>query len=280
MILSLCNEVLRDLPFDRQCAVAATLGYGGLEVAPFTLSDDPQVLPRAERLALRHAVEDHGLVVTGLHWLLVAPPGLSITHADGAVRRRTIGVMRSLVDLCADLGGTVLVHGSPAQRRVEDAGSAEAARDNALECFLQAAEAARAAGVTYCLEPLSRRETSFVNTIAEAVDLVDAVDSPAFATMIDTSAAAQAETEPVADLIRHWWRTGKLAHIQLNDRNRRAPGQGEDRFAPILAALRDIGYDGAVAVEPFVYEPDGPTTAAVAAGYVRGLLEGLGGSAR
>ena len=64
-------------------------------------------------------------MVSGLHWLLVAPEGLSITSNDGAVRDRTRDVMRGLVDLCAGLGGPVLIHGSPAQ---PDPKSAESAR--------------------------------------------------------------------------------------------------------------------------------------------------------
>ena len=56
-------------------------------------------------------------------------------------------------------------------------------------------------------------------------------------------------------------------------RNRRGPGQGELRFAGIVRALRRAGYDGFVAIEPFDYYPDGASSAAHAAGYVRGLLE-------
>jgi sugar phosphate isomerase/epimerase len=94
--------------------------------------------------------------------------------------------------------------------------------------------------------------------------------------MVDTCAAGLAEAEPVAAVLERWLPTGRVAHVQVNDRNRRAPGQGEDDFAPILAALRRRGYRGWVAVEPFVYEPDGPTTAARAIGYLDGILRGLG----
>lgn len=93
--------------------------------------------------------------------------------------------------------------------------------------------------------------------------------------MIDTSAAALTEDMPVPDLIRHWLPSGHIAHIQVNDSNRRAPGQGEDDFPAIFRAMRDAGYNGVVSVEPFVYRPDGPLTAARAAGYVRGILEAL-----
>ena len=79
----------------------------------------------------------------------------------------------------------------------------------------------------------------------------------------------------VAELIDRWLPTGLVAHIQINDRNRRGPGEGEDRFAPVFAALARQGYRGDVAIEPFRYEPDGRTTAARAIGYVRGILEAL-----
>ncbi|MEM7443837.1 MAG: sugar phosphate isomerase/epimerase family protein [Pseudomonadota bacterium] len=273
--LSLCNEVLRDLAFADQCKLAAELGYAGLEVAPFTLSDAPDKLTNTDLSGYRQIVEDHGLLITGLHWLLIAPAGLSITTDDANLRQRTTDVMRILVDMCAALGGTVLVHGSPAQRRLGDAGSPSAARDNAVGCLASVAEAAQAAGVTYCIEPLAPRETDFINTVSEAVEIVETVNNPALKTMIDTSAAALAEDRPVAEIIRQWWPSGHLAHIQVNDRNQRAPGQGEDRFGPVFEALSAVGFTGPVAVEPFDYRPDGPTTAAVASGYLRGIMEGV-----
>jgi sugar phosphate isomerase/epimerase len=63
--------------------------------------------------------------------------------------------------------------------------------------------------------------------------------------------------------------------VQVNDRNRRGPGQGEQRFAPLLGALKKHGYAGDLAVEPFDYVPDGPAAAARAIGYIRGILEAL-----
>jgi D-psicose/D-tagatose/L-ribulose 3-epimerase len=274
MKISLCNEVLAEMDFAAQCAFAAALGYDGLEVAPYTLGDEPHLMPAAMRAEIRRLAEDAGIVITGLHWLLITPKGLSITDPDAAVRARTIDVMERLVDLCADLGGTVLVHGSPKQRSLPQGGEAEA-REWAMQAFRAAGHAAQAAGVTYCIEPLSRHETNFLNTVAEAVDVVDAIASPGLRTMIDTSAAGLTEDKPVPDLITQWLPSGRIAHLQLNDTNRRAPGQGEDDFAAIMAAIRNQGYDGVAAIEPFTYEPDGPTTAARAMGYLHGILEGL-----
>ena len=91
--------------------------------------------------------------------------------------------------------------------------------------------------------------------------------------MVDTLATGLEEQEPVADAIRRWMPTGLMAHVQFNDRSKRGPGQGDDRFAPVVGALRETGYTGWVAMEPFIYEPDGPTCAARMIGYVQGLLE-------
>lgn len=276
MRIALCNEVLRPLPFAEQCALAAGLGYDGLEIAPFTLDDTaPHRLPPARIAETRRIAADAGLEIVGLHWLLVAPPGLSITATDPVALAATEDVLRRLIDLCGELGGRVMVHGSPKQRALPAHDSREAVRERVAALFGRLAVAAEAAGVTYCLEPLARAETDFVNTVAEAARLVDAVGHPAFRTMIDTSAAGQSEAEPICMLARRWIASGHVAHIQLNDRNRRGPGEGDDRFAPFLRALRDSHYAGAVSVEPFRYEPDGPTCAARSIGYLRGVLEGL-----
>lgn len=269
MKLSLCNEVIRELPFERQCVLAASLGYLGLEIAPFTFGDDAWRMPTAKRAGIRKACADAGVAVSGLHWLLAAPQGLSISTADQAIWQKSVDVLRASVELCADLGGEYLVHGSPAQRRVDSPADGQRAE----EAWRIAASEAGRSGVIYCLEPLARPDCNFVNTLAEAADVVKRNGNPAFKTMVDTLACGLMETEPVADAIRRWMPTGLLAHVQLNDRNKRGPGQGEDRFAPVIGALRETGYGGWVAMEPFVYEPDGPTCAARMIGYIAGLLE-------
>ncbi len=275
MRLALCNEVLRELPFEEQCELAAELGYDGLELAPFLFSDDPHRLPPARRAQIREAARNAGIEISGLHWLLVKPEGLSITTTDAAVRRRTLEVLRGLIELCAELGGHVLVHGSPKQREIPEGCSPDEAWARAQGVFEELAETARKMGVTYCIEPLSRHETAFINTLAEAARMVDAIDNPGFRTMIDTSAAGLTEDTPVPSLIRRWIPTGKAVHIQLNDTNRRAPGQGEDDFPAILSAIKESGYGGVLAVEPFIYRPNGPSVAARAVGYVRGIWETL-----
>lgn len=279
MKFALCNEVLQPLSFAQQCKLAADLGYDGLEVAPFTLAADPMQLTDADAARFRQAAADHGLQVFGLHWLLVAPTGLSIVSADAQVRRATVAVMTRLVELCQALGGSYLVHGSPRQRSVPEGSSREQAWERARECLAQAGAAAASAGLVYCLEPLSPRETDLFNTVAEAARMVDEIAQPALRTMIDCSAAGQAEAEPVSALMERWMPTGKVGHVQVNDPNRRGPGQGAMEFGPILDVLRRMEqaghFSGIVGVEPFDYVPDGPGCAAHSIGYLRGVLQGL-----
>ncbi len=272
MKISLCNEVLAEFDFARQCDLAKHLGYDGLEIAPFTLSPEPHLLPAARRAEIRKIASDQGIAITGLHYLLRAPDGLSITSSDTATRQRTIDVMRRLIDLAHDLGADIIVHGSPAQRRLE-AGREEEGRRHGVACWQAIAKDAEQAGVTYCIEPLHQPEANFVNTVEEAARIVRDIDSPAVRTMIDCSAAGLTEKQSVPDLIRQWVPTGLVAHIHFNDPNRRGPGEGDLAFGPIARALRESGYRGDASIEPFIYIPDGATCAARAIGYMRGAFE-------
>ena len=275
MRISLCNEVIAPMPFPRQCEYAAKLGSDGLEVAPYTLSEEPHRMGAAQIAAARGAAEDSGVAVTGLHWLLLKPAGLSISTRDDAVRKKTVDVMRALIDLTAELGGRYLVHGSPHQRRIDPGETRAASIARAQECFAAIAERAQKAGVVYCIEPLSAEQTPLINTVEEAAHLVAAIGNPAVRSMLDCSSAGRMEKEPLGALVERWLPKGIIAHVQVNDRNRRGPGQGEQRFAPLFAALRRHGYAGDVAVEPFDYVPDGPGAAARAIGYIKGILEAL-----
>lgn len=275
MKLALCNEVLQALPFDQQCRLAASLGYSGLELAPFTLADDPRQLDAKAARQFAATAAAHGLVISSLHWLLVKPDGLSLVTDDGAVRRETLDLLKRLIDFSAACGADVLVHGSPRQRSPERGQSTEDAVQRLEQALCELAPHAESAGVIYCLEPLSTVETTVINTVAQAAELVDRIASPALRTMLDVSAASQSESRPVHEVLAQFLASGHIAHVQLNDKNRRGPGQGDTPQAPVLRTLRDAAYTGWMAVEPFDYQPDGPSCAAFSAGYVQGLWSAL-----
>ncbi len=275
MKLSLCNEVLYPASFEAQCAMAAAYGYAALELAPFTLAEDPHTLAPADARHFLAVAQDHGLVVSSLHWLLVKPDGLSLVSEDAAVRQKTLSLLRRLIDFANHCGADVLVHGSPRQRSPLPGQTVESASERLQEALAELAPHAQQAGVVYCIEPLSPVETPVINTVAEAAALVDRIGSPAIRTMLDVSAASQAETEPVHQVLARYLASGHIAHVQLNDKNRRGPGQGDTPQAPVLKVLKDAAYAGWMAVEPFEYLPDGPGCAAFSASHVKQIWNTL-----
>jgi sugar phosphate isomerase/epimerase len=272
MKFAICNEIFERWPWERVCEYTARLGYKGLEVAPFTLADDAASISPETRSDVRECAERHGIEILGLHWLLVKPPGLYITHPDAFIRRRTAQYFDTLVDLCADFGGKVMVIGSPKQRNLMTGVARDQAMSYAKEVFTPCLDHAAARGVTLALEPLSSIETNFIQTAAEAIDLIEQINHPNFRLNLDVKAMSS-EKKPIPEIIRASRK--HIAHVQVNDRNRRGPGQGEQRFAPVFASLKKHGYAGDVAVEPFDYVPDGPGAAARAIGYIRGILEAI-----
>jgi len=193
-----------------------------------------------------------GLEIVGLHWLLVKPEGLYINHPDHDIRMRTRRHLEDLVHLCADLGGGVMVVGSPKQRSVVEGLTHEQARDLARQTLGAVTRVAEQHGITLCLEPLGPAETDFINTAAEAVKFVEEIDSPNFQLLLDVKAMAT-EGRPIDEIIRS--HAKHLRHFHANDANRRGPGMGQTDFAPIAEALRDIGYQGYVSVEVFEFDP-------------------------
>lgn len=266
----LCSEVLRHLSFAEQCAAAKAMGYDGLEIAPFTLSEDPFTLTSAQLRGFREIAASEGIVISGLHWLMAAPEGLSITSLDPQVWQRSRDFGHKLIEICAELGGAYLVHGSPAQRQLDPEDPAQSQRQ-AEAYFAQMVPQAEAARCRYILEPLSAKMTGCFTSIAQTARFVEAVGSDHFGTMLDCFATAN-DGGDVAEVLTRWLPTGMVGHVHLNDENSGGPGQGRLDFTAILSALRSGGYAGAVGIEPFVYEPDPMRCASLSISHVRACL--------
>jgi sugar phosphate isomerase/epimerase len=101
---------------------------------------------------------------------------------------------------------------------------------------------------------LAPAETNFINTATDARRFADLFASPAMSIILDVKAMSS-EAVPVADVIRA--SKGRFGYFHANDRNLKGPGFGDVDFRPIVAALREVGYDGTVSVEVFKFE-EGP----------------------
>lgn len=252
MKFAICNETFQDWPFDRAFAFAAECGYKGLEIAPFTISNSVYDITSAQRQSVRDLAQAAGLEIIGLHWLLAKTTGLHLTSPDEAVRKRTADYLKELARFCGDLGGRLMVFGSPQQRSLPQGMPRDEGMRHAAEVLRMTLATLEENDVTIALEPLTSAETNFLNTADEAVALADMVDSPRVQLHLDCKAMS-GESVPIPELIhRHH---DRMVHFHANDPNRQGPGFGELDFKPIFKALKEVNYQGWISVEVFDYAP-------------------------
>jgi D-psicose/D-tagatose/L-ribulose 3-epimerase len=250
-----CNESMQGMPWPDQCKLIANAGYQGVEIAPFSLvQNDVSELTAGDRRSMVTAMQDAGIECAGLHWLLAPPPpGLHATTGDRAVRDRTWAYFRQLIDFCGDLGGTVMVFGSPKQRNTQGIPVAAAVR-HLTEGLAAVADQARERGVRILVEPLDHTQTDVVNTMAEARKVLGEIKHPAVSTMFDFHNTLD-EKEPFHVLVeKHFDAIGHI-HVQEMDGQYLGAGSGVRDFLPAFQALKRLKYNGWVSVEVFDFEP-------------------------
>ncbi len=252
MRYAICNETFLDWPFEKAFAFARECGYEGIEIAPFTISDDAREISSAKRAEVRKQADAAGLEVVGLHWLLAKTQGLYLTSPDKAIRQATSDYLCELARLCRDLGGEVLVLGSPQQRNLLPGVTMEQAMEHAAEVLRGTADVLEETKVVLAVEPLGPAEGDFLNRAGDAVQLIDMVGSPWCRLHLDCKAMSS-EPEPIADIVRA--NASMMQHFHANDANKLGPGFGDIDFVPIFAALREVDYRGWVSVEVFDYSP-------------------------
>src|SRR3954466_4082496 len=133
--LGICNELFEGWEFGEVCRTVKALGYEGLEIAPFTLAPRITDVSPQRRRELRAMVEDAGLATIGLHWLLAKTEGFYLTTPDAAVRRKTADYLVALAEATRDLGGELMVLGSPKQRDLLPGVTEAQAMDLAADVF-------------------------------------------------------------------------------------------------------------------------------------------------
>lgn len=253
MRYAICNETFTDWTWDATLECAARLGYTGLEVAPFTIGEHAGQIEPQKRRDLANAARRAGVPVIGLHWLLVSPKGLYVTTPDDQIRRRTADYFVDLVRLCADMGGTFMVIGSPKQRNLLPGITRERALGYAEEVYGRALPEAERCGVTLAIEPLSPADTDFLRTGDDGIELIKRLNHPRFRLHLDVKAMSGSEKDPIPDVIRR--SAPYLHHFHANDPNLLGPGMGAVDHRPIMKALKEAGYKGWLSVEVFNYAP-------------------------
>jgi sugar phosphate isomerase/epimerase len=248
----ICSEVFKEWnDFGKTFSFVKETGYDGIEIAPFTMANYVTDIPASTRSEIVRRAEEVDLDVLGIHWILIGPEGLYLNHPDEEVRDRTARYLEDLARFCGEIGGKIMIFGSPKQRNVYEGLTYEQAFDLARDTFLKALPVCEREGVTLLFEPLSTAETNFITTAEAAARLVDEVNHPNFKMMLDTKAMTTEDADR-PEIIRKY--QDYVYHYHANDANLKGPGMGEVDFAPIFQALKDIDYNRYVSVEVFNFD--------------------------
>lgn len=227
--------------FPRLARMVAEMGFDMIEV-PIEGTADLDYAAAASR------ARDLGL---GVSVCAAMGPDRDLIHADASVRANGIAYLRHCIDATRTLGGTNLVGPMySAVGRTWQATPDQRARDVDL-LVTQLSDLAHDAadnGIVLCVEPLNRFETSFINLAAQVIEVVDRVDSPACAIMLDTF-HMNIEERSLGDAIRA--AGSRLKHLHACENDRGAPGSGHVPWGDVADACRDIGYSGPVVIESF-----------------------------
>jgi sugar phosphate isomerase/epimerase len=268
---AMCNEAFEGRPFGTVCRDLKSIGYDGIEIAPYTLAPDPMDLNTARRRELRDLMLDEGIDFVGLHWILVGPQTLHVTTPDQSLRERSWRYVHNLVELCSDLGPAgVLVFGSPKQRTATGGSTPEEAKRRFVEGLADLAPYAEERGVTVLVEALPYSQSNVVHTLAEASAVVREINSPAVRTMFDCH-NAEDETELHSALIERNF--DLIRHIHVNEMDGRRPGTGNYDFRSLFRTLDRLGYRGWISLEVFDFKPDADTVALESIKYLKSQAE-------
>ena len=210
-----CNESMQGMKWAEQCEQVAKNGYQGIEIAPFSLiKESVAELSPGRRRDMVQTMKNARIECAGLHWLLSPPPpGLHVTTPDREIRKRSWAYVDLLIDLCGDLGGAVMVFGSPKGRSAAGISVDEARKYLAEGLAGGSRTHARARGVQILLESLDHNQTNVVNTLAEATGILQEIHHPAIQTMFDFHNTLD-EQEPFPVLIQKYYPYIHHVHVQ------------------------------------------------------------------
>lgn len=253
MKYSVCNWLFGELDFEKSCIKIAKHGFQGVEIAPFTLFDDPQDIGEKKILEIEVALKQAGLKFVGFHAIFFGPGNFHITSQDSVVRQRSWDRLTRLVDLVGILGGGVLVLGSPKQRRAIGI-PPEKAVGYIKEGLSKIAPYAAERKATILVEALPSKDTNVINTLEESRELIQDINKPGISGMFDFHNCAD-ETRSWSELIEHYFDI--IQHVHLNEVNESYPGTGNSDFTPAFMKLAEKRYTGWISLEIF-HQPEDP----------------------
>ncbi|MGB6432234.1 MAG: sugar phosphate isomerase/epimerase family protein [Candidatus Acidiferrales bacterium] len=201
-------------------------------------------LSDADFAQLKNEVKQGGFPVLATDVFI--PPTIKLTGPN-IDKDQQMAYVRKAMDRVAALNAHIIVLGSGAARRVPDGFSHDAAFDQLVDFLKRIAPEARERNIVVTVEPQSQEETNIINSVAEGVQLVRAVDDPNIQLVLDIYYLDQTHEDPSAivaakDYVRHF-------HFS-NPNGRVFPARWDEyNYAPFFAALREINYTSGISID-------------------------------
>ncbi len=186
--------------------------------------------------------------------------GLSLTDPDPATRESCVARVKRHIDLASEFGARVIIGGI--RGVLSKDGTVRELQEAAFyDGLALLADYAARRGVRIALEPINRYETNMINTIDEGLQALARVGCANVGLLVDTFHMNIEEPDMASSILA----AGRaVSYVHIADSNRWAPGFGHIRFADIMAALGQIGYDGPISAEVLPRPTDEAAARAVA----------------
>jgi sugar phosphate isomerase/epimerase len=221
---------------------AAGYDYIELSVAGDLLPDEPEAVWSEKRAAIKAMTDATGLFPEAFN-SFVRTGKIVGPEADFVRLERYV---HTALARAAELGGKVIVFGSGGARNVPEGFDRSTAEAQIVRFLNLCADASEKTGVIVVTEPLSRKESNIITSVAEGADFVRRVNRPGVRNLADTYHMAE-DGEPLAAIVQDG---DLLAHAHTAESiGRGAPGTGNTDFNAIFAAFREAGYDGRLSIE-------------------------------
>jgi sugar phosphate isomerase/epimerase len=241
--------------------VAAECGFDAVEIS---LSSAGEIEPKI----LAATLSDFGLSVSAIATgRMCLEEGLCLSNPSTVVLSQVKERLFLLIELAASLKAAVII-GGVRGRLTGSATEQKEQRLKALSILVECANLASNYGVTMLIEPINRYETNFVNSVQDALALMEDINSPSVKLLVDTFHMNIEESDMFASILRAGPRLG---YVHIADNNRLAPGQGSINFARLFRIIRSMGYSGYLSAE-ILPLPDDEAAIQQVSSYLKGIL--------